>query len=262
MNPYTVLGVRSSASEKELKKAYKKLRSENHPDKMIAKGASDAEIKKATEKSQSIQEAYDKIKNGEYVESSFEFKPKTKWHESSTKYSGDYGYQQYYRDNGQRSQTYSLDATVEQLYDGFTIDATSSGLCEFNVPKGAIHKTHMYVMNKRIEINVVKDPKSRYTVHRNTVYTGAAVSTIDALLGTEITFEHLNGKSYKVKVPKGTKDKKEIVMPELGLFDRHTGKRDNLIFIVYVETISIFDEETIDMLTKKGYYKHSYSIGK
>ncbi len=262
MNPYTVLGVRSNASEKEIKKAYKKLRSENHPDKMIAKGASDSEVKKATDKSQSIQEAYDKIKNGEYVESSFEFKPKTKWHESSSKYSGRHGYQQYYNDRNESPKTYTLETTVEQLYDGFTIDATSSGLCEFNVPKGANHGTHMFVMNKRIKINVVNDPKSRYTVHRNTVYTGAKISTIDATLGTEITFEHLNGKSYKVKVPKGTVDKKEIVMPELGLYNRDTGKRDNLIFIVYVETISIFDKETIDMLTKKGYYKHSYSIGK
>ncbi|MCY4044535.1 MAG: co-chaperone DjlA [Cellvibrionales bacterium] len=59
---YNVLGVDASVSDKELKKAYRKLMSENHPDKLMAKGVPESAIKGATERSQVIQSAYDLIK--------------------------------------------------------------------------------------------------------------------------------------------------------------------------------------------------------
>ncbi len=59
---YAVLGVPSSTSDGALKKAYRKLMSQNHPDKLIAKGVPEDMIKLATEKTQSIQTAYEIIK--------------------------------------------------------------------------------------------------------------------------------------------------------------------------------------------------------
>jgi DnaJ like chaperone protein len=45
------------------KKAYRRLMSENHPDKLIAKGVPDEMIKIATERSQEISNAYEVIRN-------------------------------------------------------------------------------------------------------------------------------------------------------------------------------------------------------
>lgn len=59
---YTALGVDSGIGDKELKRAYRKLMSENHPDKLIAKGVPDNMIKIATERSQEIQAAYEMIR--------------------------------------------------------------------------------------------------------------------------------------------------------------------------------------------------------
>ena len=59
---YQALGVEKSASDAELKRAYRKLMSEHHPDKLIAKGVPDEMVKLATEKSQEIQAAYELIK--------------------------------------------------------------------------------------------------------------------------------------------------------------------------------------------------------
>ena len=59
---YTALGVVSDVSDKDLKRAYRKLMSENHPDKLIAKGVPEDMIKLATERSQEIQAAYAMIK--------------------------------------------------------------------------------------------------------------------------------------------------------------------------------------------------------
>ena len=55
-------GVSASISDKELKRAYRKLMSEHHPDKLIAKGVPEDMIKIATEKSQEIQAAYEMIR--------------------------------------------------------------------------------------------------------------------------------------------------------------------------------------------------------
>lgn len=59
---YAALGVDESVDDKALKRAYRKLMSENHPDKLIAQGVPEDMIKLATERSQEIQAAYDMVR--------------------------------------------------------------------------------------------------------------------------------------------------------------------------------------------------------
>lgn len=59
---YSVLGVNASASDQEIKRAYRKLMNEHHPDKLIAKGLPPEMMEIANRKAQDIQTAYDRIK--------------------------------------------------------------------------------------------------------------------------------------------------------------------------------------------------------
>jgi DnaJ like chaperone protein len=59
---YAVLGVKADISDTNLKKEYRRLMSQHHPDKLVAKGLPAEMMKLAKEKTQDIQTAYDKVR--------------------------------------------------------------------------------------------------------------------------------------------------------------------------------------------------------
>ncbi|MCH8533171.1 MAG: co-chaperone DjlA [Saccharospirillum sp.] len=59
---YQVLGVAQQASDADLKKAYRRLMSQHHPDKLVARGLPAEMTGIAKEKTQEIQQAYEVIK--------------------------------------------------------------------------------------------------------------------------------------------------------------------------------------------------------
>lgn len=58
---YLLLGITAKATNAEIKRAYRQSMSQNHPDKLVAKGLPEEMIKIATEKTQKIQKAYELI---------------------------------------------------------------------------------------------------------------------------------------------------------------------------------------------------------
>ena len=62
-NPYQVLGVDKSAGRQEIRRAYKKLISQHHPDKLVSKGLPPEMMKVAEEKAKNIQLAWEEIKD-------------------------------------------------------------------------------------------------------------------------------------------------------------------------------------------------------
>jgi DnaJ like chaperone protein len=59
---YGVIGVSPEATDAEVKRAWRKLMSQHHPDKLIAKGLPEEMVLLAKEKTQEIQAAYERIK--------------------------------------------------------------------------------------------------------------------------------------------------------------------------------------------------------
>jgi len=59
---YKVLDIPESATDAEVKRAYRRLMNQHHPDKLVAKGMPEEMIKVANEKSQQIRRSYERIK--------------------------------------------------------------------------------------------------------------------------------------------------------------------------------------------------------
>ncbi len=59
---YKALGVGPDDDKQTIKRAYRRLMSQHHPDKLVSKGLPEEMIKLATDKTQNIQKAYEKIK--------------------------------------------------------------------------------------------------------------------------------------------------------------------------------------------------------
>ena len=62
VNSYEVLGVSSTDSKADIRRAYKRLMSSHHPDKLIAKGLPPEMIEIAKKKTQDIQAAWEDVK--------------------------------------------------------------------------------------------------------------------------------------------------------------------------------------------------------
>jgi DnaJ like chaperone protein len=62
MQAYEVLAVARDATDAEVKKAYRRLMSQHHPDKLIAKGLPEEMIRVATDKTQRIKAAYETVR--------------------------------------------------------------------------------------------------------------------------------------------------------------------------------------------------------
>lgn len=58
---YHVIGVQENATDAEIKKAYRRLMNQHHPDKLVSRGMPDEMVKLATEKTQEIRKAYELI---------------------------------------------------------------------------------------------------------------------------------------------------------------------------------------------------------
>ncbi len=61
-NPYDIIGVSHGADDKEVKRVYRKLVVENHPDKLVAQGMPQEFVDMANEKLATINAAYDQIR--------------------------------------------------------------------------------------------------------------------------------------------------------------------------------------------------------
>ena len=59
---YAILGVSAKASDKDVRRAYRRLLSQHHPDKLVSKGLPEEMMKVAAKKTHEIKQAWETVK--------------------------------------------------------------------------------------------------------------------------------------------------------------------------------------------------------
>jgi len=97
--------------------------------------------------------------------------------------------------------------------------------------KGYGHQSKHYI-NKRgsLILNIIYEHDNRYEIKSNGLYYYIDIHYDDAINGTDMIYNHLDDKSYNIKIPKKTKDKDILKMRRMGLFSDNKMRQD--LFIV------------------------------
>lgn len=225
MDPYTVLGVDQSASDQDIKSAFRKLAVKYHPDR----GGDENKFKE-------INEAYDKIKTQE----------KRQQYEASKHFGGDgfnFNFQQgdafdmqdifsqffggdpfsrnrrqYNRNPKNKNLQVNLEISLEEAYKGvkkiLKLDQLEKEV-SVDIPQGIdTGQTIRYkglgsssIKNQPpgdLLIKVYVSPHSRFQRKRLDIHHEASINCFTAITGGYVDVPTIDGKSIKLKIPEGT----------------------------------------------------------
>lgn len=263
MNYYTILGINKNASPEEIKRAYRKLAMECHPDRT---GGDEAKFKQ-------INEAYEILSNSDKRNAYDNPQPNfnNQYHGHQTPFGSspfDHIFGQGFAQQSQtpRNRDIHLQAKIE-LVDVLTGKnliiqyQLSTGRIEtvtVDVPAGAKHgDTIQYQglgdeghpryprgnLNVRIKVNNDKN----WVRDQDNLFTKKSVNVFDLLLGCVIIITTLDNKRLELKIPQGTKPSSKFSIPGYGLPNMHSRQRGIIFVEIETEIPKITD---INVLSK------------
>lgn len=255
MDYYNTLGVSKGATKDEIKKAYRKLASQHHPDK-----GGDAS------RFQAIQEAYetlsDENKRSQYDNPHHEFQFNS--HFDFGNFTN--GFSDFFSQRGHGRVPRNPDAMVDlnvELIDAYNGRDTmiDVGFAReiIQIPAGVRDGTRIRIHGKghhrykeappgdlivRINIKYPQDVSR----DGDDIYQRVTVSSLQAIVGDEVTFEHFSGKTLKIKIPKGSQPGSKLRLTGYGMKNPQTHRNGNLFAILNMYTPNITNEEHINIL--------------
>jgi len=276
-NAYETLGVPKGASDEEIKRAYRKLAAQHHPDKQGGN----------TAKFQEIQSAYetlsDPVKRQQHDNpnpfqhfghqgpngSHFEFHfggpgPEDLFAQFFQGFPGGHPFQrqqQPRRNKDLRVQLgVSLASTLEEQKKTISVQTTTGDRynVDVNIPRGVSNGTtikysqmgdNMFETLTRgdlyVIINVEND--NRFELHGINIVTNLEVDSIDAMIGSEKIVQGIDGREYNIKIPQGCQYGTKFGLQGQGLFQMNSNVRGDLIVNVIVKT-PLLNEQQLNTL--------------
>lgn len=198
---YEILGVSRSATKDDIKKAYKKLAVQYHPDKNTSANAS--------EKIKKINEAYEVLSNDQKRKQyDLGIDDDVKVHVYTHHNTHNNAYSNKYR----APRTYRRNITLLDAYTGTSITINNRTIA---IPAGIRSGTKMFLGNSMIEINILSHDKFKRA--NDDLMVDMYISAIDAMLGADATVDHINGKTYSFKVIPGIQHGQVIKLAGKGM---------------------------------------------
>jgi curved DNA-binding protein len=267
MDYYQILGVPRTASQDEIKKAYRKLAMKHHPDK----GGNEEKFKE-------ISTAYDILSNpekrSEYDNPQQGFNPFSQnmgpgWHDVSEMFGFSFGPgfegftgRPHARSRRNRDVTINITINLKQSYLGTQLEArykTPSGKNNtviIDVPAGVTAgQTIRYgglgddtipdAPRGNLNVNVMVSDDENFRRQGNDLCTRLDLTLIEAMTGCTKTVKSLDGNSYPVKIRPGIQAGTEFASEGRGFRDLNNGRTGRLVITIDVNIPAVTDPDMI-----------------
>lgn len=250
---YKVLGIDRNASEAEIKNAYRRLAKKYHPDV--------SQETDATQKFQELQEAYSILKDPQ-KKSAYD-NPQQRVHQHYHQHGGHDPFSSFQdifdilrRRHGtsyREVKTYTIRLTLEEAYTGTTRNIDGS---TFRVPPGVRTGNRLSVSDFYVDVLVLHHPKYRRA--GDDLLITVTVNAFEAILGTELIIQHIDGTQLKSKIPAGIQHGQVLRLQNKGMPNPEVaGRRGDLLIQVAVEIpTDLTDEDKAAIMS----FKHRTTI--
>ncbi len=269
MDYYSILGVSKTASQDEIKNAYRHLAKQHHPDR----GGDEAKFKQ-------INEAYDTLKDPSRRAEYDSPQPQTQFRSqqyTQDPFAGFDHLDPYYRNlfrNFQsqrqtraknRDITVSISLTLEEVFTGkstvakYKLFSGKTEIANVNIPAGVstgdkirfgqLGDNSLRGIPRGDLIVIVKvkaDP--RWRRDGNNLHKTIKVNIFDLLLGTSVDFYTIDSKLIKLNIKKATKSGTVLSLNGYGLPNLNNNQRGNIYVKVEAIIPNINDEEILNKL--------------
>lgn len=269
---YKTLGVSETATPDEIKKAYRKLANQHHPDKH---GGDDSLFK-------DISVAYDTLSN---PQKKSEYDQQRKYGNGSQFqfHSGDFhnfgdifggmgspfgdifGAQRRVvrnRDLNIQCQITLLDSFLgKQLEANYKLPSGKSQTVVINLPEGVGHGDTIRYQGLgddsnpnsprgNLNVTIIVLPDTNFERRGDDLYTSVNISPIEAIIGCRKQVLKINGQAMDLDLKPGVESGAEYASAGNGFKNPHTGRAGRFVTVVKIQTPVITDKNILDQLRK------------
>lgn len=255
MDHYSTLGVAKNATPDEIKKAYRKLASQHHPDK----GGD-------TNTFQQIQTAYDTLSDSQKRQmydnppqqfEGFQFNFGQQGFNLHDIF-GQFNDIMRQQNRNQLLRT-RLEVTLQESYNGGTKTIriqtqNNNHVINVNIPKGIQTGQQVRFENilphATLIVDFVVTPDLRYERNENDLYSNISISVLDLIIGTKFDFETISGKVVEVNVKPMTQPFMQLKLHGCGMPILNSGMYGDQIILIKPYIPANIHNDIIDSINK------------